>query len=220
MAGDILSDFRKADVAKFRDDFVQMIKVGKEIDRYYREAHGDLDIFIPKYEKLSAMFNRKYKGLKIRAKKGIDEFKVQLFVKSNDIKEFFSESASKIPGLRSIGKSDFDQFDLTDPENLKKYMDSVKDSIYLIYADPESGSGTIGAVYEKKENMIELAYNTDEICNENSAGFRICAYYALKGGFDGKADIISEASTFGFVNLLDEAERREWNDRFNPGFLE
>ena len=68
--------------------------------------------------------------------------------------------------------------------------------------------------------MIEIICNPAEIINENSAAFRICAYYALKDGFDKKIEIYGDASTFGFSNLLDEIEKREWFDRFNPRYLE
>ena len=68
--------------------------------------------------------------------------------------------------------------------------------------------------------MIELIYNSVEIINENSAGFKICAFYALKQGYDKKIEIYGSASTFGFANLLDEIEKREWYGKFNPRFLE
>ena len=68
--------------------------------------------------------------------------------------------------------------------------------------------------------MIELIYNPIEIINENSAGFKICAFYALTNGFDRKIEVYGDASTFGFSNLLDEIEKREWYDKFNPRFLE
>ena len=49
---DILSDFSSADINHFKKDFTQMVKVGAEIDRYYGEAQHDLDILIPKFEKV------------------------------------------------------------------------------------------------------------------------------------------------------------------------
>ena len=68
--------------------------------------------------------------------------------------------------------------------------------------------------------MVELVYNPAEMMNENSAGFRICAFYALKSGFDRKIDIYGSASSFGFSSILNEIEKREWYDKFNPRFLE
>ena len=62
---DILSEFSSADINHFKKDFFQMIKVGAEIDRYYEDANSDLDTLLPKFEKLTILFNKKYKGLKI-----------------------------------------------------------------------------------------------------------------------------------------------------------
>ena len=217
---DILSEFNTADVKEFNKDFTQMIKVGADIDRYYGEAQHDLDTLIPKFEKLTELFNRKYRGIKIKTKKTIESFKVSVFVKAGDVKEFFAESASRIPGLKSVGRTSFNQIDISDAEKFARFLDSLMDKIYISYAGPESGTSTIAAVRNAKEKMVELVCSPFEIMNSNSAGFRICAFYALKSGFDKKIEIYGDASTFGFSNLLDEMEKREWYDRFNPRFLE
>ena len=217
---DIVSEFSSSDINNFKTDFAQMIKVGAEIDRYYGEAQHDLDTLIPKYEKLVEQFNKNYKGIKIRTKKNIDSFKVRLFLKTRDVKEFFAESASRIPGLKAVGRANFNQIETADAEKFAKFLDSMLDKIYISYIDPESGTGTVAAVLDHKEKMIEMIYDPIEIVNENSAGFRICAFYALKNGYDKKIEIYGDASTFGFSNLLDEIEKRQWYDKFNPRFLE
>lgn len=217
---DILSEFSPADIREFKKDFTQLIRVGAEIDRYYGEAQHDLDTSIPKYERLVEKFNKKYKGIKIKTKKTIEQFKVRLFIKTKDVKGFFAESASKIPGLKSVGRTNFNQVEISDVEKFAAFLDSLLDKIYISYIDAESGTSTIAAVLDRNEKMIELIYSPAEIMNENSAGFKICAFYALKNSFDRKIEIYGDASTFGFSNLLDEMEKREWYDRFNPRFLE
>ncbi len=217
---DILAEFSSADINEFKKDFTQMIKVGAEIDRYYGEAQHDLDTLIPKYEKLVEKFNKKYKGLKIKIKKLVDTYKIKILVKERDIKEFFAKSASRIPGLKSVGRTNFNQVDIADAEKFARFLDSLLDKIYISYLDPESGTSTIAAISDRKEKMIELIYNPIEIINENSAGFKICAFYALTNGFDRKIEVYGDALTFGFSNLLDEIEKREWYDKFNPRWLE
>lgn len=219
-SNDVLSEFSPADINQFKKDFTPMIKVGAEIDRYYGEAQHDLDTIIPKYEKLVEKFNKKYKGVKIRTKKTIGHYEVRIFLNVKDIKEFFAESASRIPGLKSVGRTNLNKVDVSDAEKFAGFLDSLLDKIYISYVDPESGTSTIAAVYDRKEKMVELIYNPAELINENSAGFKIYAFYALKQGFDRKIGIYGDASTFGFTNLLDEIEKREWYDKFNPGFLE
>ena len=94
------------------------------------------------------------------------------------------------------------------------------DKIHISYSDPESGTSTVTAVLDRSEKMLEILYDIKEIINESSAGFKIAAFYALKEGANKKIDIYGEASTFGFANLLDEVEKRDWYDKFNPKFLE
>lgn len=216
----ILSEFSSSDVNIFKKDFTQMIKVGAEIDRYYGEARHELDTLIPKFEKLAEKFNRKYKGIKIKTKKSIDSFKVMVFLKETGIKDFFAGTASRIPGLKSIGRTNFNQIDVSDAERFAAFLDSILDKIYISYTNAENGTSTIAAVFNRTEKMVELAYDPIEIVSESSAGFRICAFYALKYGFDRKIEIYGDASTFGFSSLLDEIEKREWYDKFNPRFLE
>ena len=217
---DILSEFNPSDINIFKKDFTQMIKAGAEIDRYYGEAQHDLDTFIPKFEKLVERLNKKYKGIKIKTRKLIDGYKVKLLVKERSINEFFANSATRISGLKSVGRANFNQVDIADAEKFARFLDSIFDKIYISYLDPESGTSTIAAILDRNEKMIELIYNPIEIINENSAGFKLCAFYALKYGFDKKIEIYGDATTFGFSNLLDEIEKREWYDKFNPRFLE
>ncbi len=216
----ILSEFNPSDIAHFRKDFTQMVKVGAEIDRYWEEHQNDLDTYLPKFEKLADKFNKKYKGVKIRTKKMIDLFKVRLFVKSRAIQEFFAESAAKIPGLKAVGRTNFDQIDVNDTDKFARFLDSMLDKAYLSYIDPESGTSTFIAALDRKEKMIEIISDPAEIINENSAAFKVCSYYALRDGFDKKIEIYGDASTFGFSNLLNEIEKREWFDKFNPRYLE
>lgn len=220
MANDILSEFSPGDIAQFKKDFAQMIKVGVEIDRYYAEAQHDLDDFIPKFEKLIEKFNKKYKGLKIKARKLVDSYKVRLLIKERDVKEFFAKTASRIHGLKAVGRIGFGQVDVSDAEKFARFLDSLLDKIYISYSDPESGTSTIACMLDRREKMVELVYEPVDMMNENSAGFKICAFYALSNGFDKKIEVYGDASTFGFYNLLDEFEKREWYDKFNPRWLE
>ena len=220
MAADILAEFNPSDISHFKKDIMQMVKVAAEIDRYYGEGHHDLDTFIPKFEKLIQLFNKKYKGIAIKTKKTADSFKTRLFVKSKDIKEFFAGSASKIQGTRSIGKTNFNQVEVSNSEAFVSLIDSLTDSLFVSYADQEKGTSNLAVSYDKKEKMIEINYNFEEIMNENSASFKILAYYALKAGIDRKIEILSDLSTFGFQNLLKEKERTEFSREFKSDFIE
>ena len=167
--GDLLSEIDTSAISQFKKDFMQMMKVGAEIDRYWGEAKRDLDTFIPKFEKLVEQFNKKYKGIKIKAIKSLERYNVRIFIKSRDIKEFFAQSASRIPGLRAIGRAAFNQVDVNDVEKFARFLDTIMDKIFITYADTESGTSTLSATLNRQQKMIELVYNLPEVLNEASS---------------------------------------------------
>ena len=80
-----------------------------------------------------------------------------------------------------------------------------------------TGTSTL-RVLRQERKMAEINYNPEDMMNENSASFKVFAYYALKSGIDRKIDILAEASTFGFTNLLKEKERSEFQESLSLSF--
>src|SRR3989344_6877913 len=179
---DILAQFNPSDISKFNKELSQILKVGAEIDRYYGKSHHDLDAMLPKFEKLIELFNKKYKGLKLKTRKTVEHCKTRLFVKERDVKQFFADSASKIPGLKAVGRSIPNQVEVSNVEEFARFLDSLLDKIHISYSDPEAGTSTVSAVLDRSEKMLEILYELKEITNENSASFKIAAFYALKEG--------------------------------------
>ena len=216
----ILNEFNPSDINHFKKDFAQIIKIGAGLDRACAMSQPNLDSSIKKYEKLSEQFNKKYSGLKIKCRKTIEHFKVRVFVNEKSIKDFFANSASRVSGLKSVGNINFNQLDVSDVEGFAKFLDTLIDKIFISYIDAESGTSTVAASFDVNQRMVELHYNAPELISEHSAGFKICAFYALKNKYNRKIDIYGEASTFGFYDLLNEKTKREQYDKFNPEFLE
>ena len=210
---DLLMEFSQPDANQFKKDFMQFIKVGAEIDRYYGDGKN-LDTYIPKYERLVEHFNNKYKGLKIATRKTIEHYKTFIFVNESSIRDFFANSASKISGLKSIGRTSFNQAEASNLEKFSQYLELLNDKVYVTYLDSSNGTSTLAAAYNHMEKKIEITFDAIDIVNANSASFKVCAFYALKNEIGKNIDIYSEASSFGFYNLLDEIEKREWVDKF------
>ena len=64
------------------------------------------------------------------------------------------------------------------------------------------------------KEMVELYYGR-EIRNENSPEFKLCAYYAVKGGV-GKLNIYEKLSAMGFVEMPSTNKVRNFLKKFNP----
>jgi len=215
MANGLLDGISASHLSKFRKDFLQMVKVSVEIDRHYGKSITGIDSQIKKFEKLAGEFSKKY-GIILKAKKSVENFTLRIFIKEPSLKDFFANSASKISGLKAIGRTGFNQADVSDMDKFSKSLDSVQDRIFVSYSDAENGTGSFAAFFDRRENMVELIYDAHHLA-ENSAVFKICAYYALKDGVNGDFDIHAEACTFGFENLLNEIENREWYDKVRQG---
>ena len=219
MASGILSQYSNSDINMFQKDFSQAIKVAVGIDKHFGNGNFTVDNQLDKFEKLIDDFNKKYKGVKLRLRKGVDALKIKFYIRQKDVKEFLAESASKIQGLKSVGRDNPNQIMVSDAEMFARFLDTIIDKIYLSFLDVDNGICSFGAILDRNEKMIELQFSSEEVMNENSAIFKVCAFYALKNPVDRKIDIHSEASTFGFSNLLNEIEKREWLEKFNPPFM-
>lgn len=220
MADDVLGGNSKGDISHFNKDIAQIVRVAKEVDRFYGEWQSDMDKYIPKYKKFIDSFNKKYKGVDIKVKVGLEGIKTRFLLKEKSIREVFDNVASKIIGLKAVGVAKFNVVDVTDSNGFMKEVDKGKNKLHITYYDPELGMRNVFLSYDKKENKVELHYDEEQIIYDNSPEFKIACYYALKDGFDKKIKIHEEGATFGFDSLLSEREKAEWFHMMNPHFLE
>ena len=163
----------------FRKDLLQMLRLGKGIDRYYGESNSELDIYMKKFSSLVGTFNKKYKNIKMKVIKRTDKIELKLVLNEKNLMNFFENAASKIPGLQSIGLSNFDAVMVSNAEEFTKELEKAKSKLYITYYNPQTGTSNIFVQYDKKEKKVELVYDIEEIENEPSPEFQLAAYYAL-----------------------------------------
>ena len=66
MNNTLLASINKKAINEFKKDLLQMLRIGREIDRYYSESQSDLDTYLKKFNSLINSFNKKYKNLKLK----------------------------------------------------------------------------------------------------------------------------------------------------------
>ena len=169
MANGLLDGINASNLSKFRKEFLQMAKVSLEIDRHYGKSSAGLDSQIKKFERLSEEFSKKY-GITLKTKKSVERFTLRIFIKEPGLKDFFANSASKISGLKSIGRTGFNQADVSDMEKFSKLLDSLTDKVFVSYSDAENGTGKFSAFFDRRENMVELIILIEAIKNKNKLG--------------------------------------------------
>ncbi len=209
----ILSEFNTKDVKEFTKEFTKLMCIVSEIDRYYGEADESLDVLIPNLEISIKKFNKKYPGIRINTKKTTTNFKLRLFIKEHNIKEFFANVVSRISGLNSVGNSGFNQVVIDDTEKIAKFLDFSLDKIYMVYIDKGGSTIPIIASISKKEKMIELICESSDFSDKDSPLIKMFTFYAVKN-INRKINVYEHLLTFGFTNLLDEIEKREWSDKW------
>tara|TARA_Y100000031_G_C8141607_1_gene347866 strand:+ start:150 stop:926 length:777 start_codon:yes stop_codon:yes gene_type:complete len=205
----------KRSVNGFHKDIVAVLRVSKELDRYYGESKSDLDDYIKKFEKLIKDFNRKYKGLKLKLVKKVDELQVRMLLNEKNIKSAFENSASKVIGLQSIGRNSYGTVEVSNGDKFAGELEKTKGKLYLTYYNPDTGSSKVFLQYDSKARKVQLVYDED-VENEPGAEFQIAAFYALKEGYDKKIKVHDEAATFGFSDIPDYEAKREHLDRHDP----
>jgi hypothetical protein len=215
MESQLLITFSRKQISSFRDDLVQMVRIGKHMDRLYPLGHSDIDQYLNKFSKLVEIFNKKYKGIKFKIAKKSDELQLKLFLNEKSIKDCFSKSASKIVGLQSAGKSKFGAAVVSDSATFSKQLQEAKNKLYLTYYDPELGVSSLLLKYDKSEKKVQVIYNIEEIEYEPSPEFQVAAFYALSQKPNDKLNIYSEGSTLGFDFVPTHAEKAEWYRDFD-----
>src|SRR3989338_2244801 len=218
MADDLLSKYSDEDVAEFMEDFPEFLRVSSEIDRYYGNSEYQIEGYVSEFEVILADFNRKYKGIVLKLKKKVDSAELKVFVKENSLKDFFANSASRIKGLSSIGLKNFGEIEVSNTVKFAAMIDQIINSLFISYSDVDYGTSNVAA-FLAKNGIIEIIIDPRH-SSQNSADFRIAAFYALSTGVDRKINIHSKLSSFGFFNVLNEIEKREWLEKFSPIFME
>ena len=212
----ILSSIDKKSISEFRNDLMQMLRIGHWIDKYYGEANTDLDIYMQKFISLIELFNKKYKSLNLKLAKKTDHTELKMFLNEKSVKDCFANSASKIIGVQSIGTSNFGAVAVSDADGFAKELEKAKNRLYITYYNPQTGTSNVFLQYDSKEKKVQLVYDIHEIENEPSPEFKLATYYALKESYDKSIDIHDEGATLGFSSLLSHVEKADYFRKFDP----
>jgi len=205
----------KKAINEFKKDLLQMLRIGKELDRYYDESQSDFAAYFKKFNSLIDDFNKKYKNLKLKLEKKPNEIILKIFLNEKSVRDCFDNAASKIIGVQSIGKSKFGAAIVSAPEDFSKELERLKNKLYITYYNPQMGTTNVYIQYDKKEKKVQLVYDLKEIVNEPNPEFQLAAYYALKSEYNKKINIHDEAATLGFTSILSHLEKVEYLKKFD-----
>ncbi len=216
MGNGLLGSIDKKAINEFRKDLLQMLRLGKEIDRYYAESSSDIDTYMKKFSSLAELFNKKYRGLKLKTAKKADEISLKILLNEKSVRDCFDNAASKIIGVQSIGKSGFGAAVVSDAEAFSNELENAKDRLFITYYNPNTGTSNVFLQYDKAEKKTELVYDIKEIENEPSPEFQLAAYYALNEGYNKKINIYDEGATLGFSYITGDAQKMDFLRKFDP----
>jgi len=216
MNNTLLGSIGKKEINEFRKDLLQMLRIGKEIDRYYAKSEQDVDIYKKKFDSLITSFNKKYKNLKLKQVKKLNEIDLKIFLNDKSVRDCFENAASKIIGVQSIGISKFGSAIVSNAEDFANELEKSKNKLYITYYNPETGTSTVFLQYDKKGKKVQLVYDMGEIENEPSPEFQLAAYYALNQPYNKKINLHDEGGTLGFKSWLNGLEKRKYFDKFDP----
>ena len=212
----LLSSIGKKAINDFRKDLMQMLRVGKEIDRQYAGSNQDVSAYMKKFNSLIDLFNKKYKNMKLKAEKKTNEINLKILLNEKSVRDCFENAASKIIGVQSIGTSKFGAAGVSSGDDFSGELEKTKNKLYITYYNPQTGTTNVFLQYDKKEKKIQLVYDMKEIENEPNPEFQLAAYYALNQPYNKKINIHDEGATLGFSSVVSHAEKAEYTRKFDP----
>ena len=215
MNNSLLGSINKKAVNTFRKDLLQMLRIGKEIDRYYAESHQDVDIYKKKFNSLMNEFNKKYKNLKLKIVKKPNVINLKILLNEKSARDCFENAASKIIGVQSIGASKFGTAIVSNPDQFTSELEKAKTKLYITYYNPQTGTTNVFLQYDKKEKKVEIVYELEEIENEPNPEFQLVAYYALNQPYNEKINLHDEGATLGFSHIPGHVEKAEYFRKFD-----
>ena len=215
----LLAGLDKKSINEFRQDLLGMLRVGKEMERYYTESNQDFDSYLKKFNSLIDSFNKKYKGLKLKLAKKTEALELNILIDEKSVKDAFANSGSKIMGLQSIGANGFGTATVSDPGGFSAELERAKARLYITYYNTQSGASNVFIQYDQKAKKVQLIYDAD-IENEPSAEFQIAAYYALSHGHNEKIKMSEEAATLGFSSWPDHNAKADYHRKFDTYLTE
>ncbi|MBI4439463.1 hypothetical protein HY638_00665 [Candidatus Woesearchaeota archaeon] len=175
---------------------------GKSIDAKMKAFHGVI-----------GEFNRKYPSLFLLFAASLDRCSLRIFLKGCDTTSAY-EKCSAVAGLKSLGLGSFDEADLS-RENMDEVVEKARDTLYLSYYTPESGSTSFVLRHDKKRSAVEVLYDPADIAVKKSPLVGVLAGIALEN-FNPDIDIFRNHGHLGFTDLLSEKEKKQLLSKFNP----
>lgn len=213
---DLISTLDKKDFLVFKKDFLQLIRVAYGMNDYYIKSDIMATRYMPAYENLIKLFNRKYPCLKLKIFRK-DSLKLELFIKEKKpLKEVFIESAAKIPGLKSIGSESFDAADVSESGKFSNELENIRNKVHIAYDSDEKTPYLVFLKSNKKSGTIQVKSTIDEMLDEHNPNFKLCAYYALKKKHNKKIKLFENAAKLGFISALTDDELKNILNNFNP----
>jgi hypothetical protein len=218
MASALLASLPRKAISTFRTDLMEMLRIGKELDRYYVSSNQDAKQYLEKFDGLIGHFNDKYKHLILGIRTGTESIDLKLFLDEQSVQAVYEKAASKISGLQSAGKSRA-AVSVADPPAFEQAVKKGTE-LFLGYADPLAGRSTLSLAYNETYKKVELRFSYDDIINESGAEFQVAAFYALHDGYDETIDLCGKATEFGFSEWPHHTSKREYFEQFDPHFGE
>lgn len=191
----LLKDIYPPDAREFRKDFFPLIKAGLTIDEEYGEA--DLDISyedaLPRLEKYIELFNKKYHGIVARLIRKAYTQRLHIYIKDRSLKDIFLEIVEGFTGLTNYGPGFADKFSISNP----KFIDRITKDLYLFF---DNGT-TLILRWSASQKMVEICFDLKPALEEKTNEFKLCAFYALKEGFEKDIDLQKHIEEISFARM-------------------
>ncbi|MFH2021340.1 MAG: hypothetical protein ABIJ34_08055 [archaeon] len=193
---DIFKEFSDEDLAEFVKEFYFVFNVLALLDQDYGQLdNSQTGKNLKKFKLMIKDWNKKYKDLLL-------DFQMDGI--SCKLKVFFDDD---LPHLALLLKK-MQRF-----IGFTKFSNEKLNAVFKEGTANDENSLTV----HNLGNRVELIYSKEDVQDPKSPEFRLCAYYALKNGFDKSINLNEKyENTFSFIS--ETIFKDGWNSRWNVRF--
>lgn len=181
----------KTDIEKFSNDFIPILKFLRRLYEGFRDPFLDKQ----NYELANnccSLLSKKYKGITISLERYPYKSPKPKILLDADLPEAISYLEKLIPKIDNVSiaiNGRYTAIDISDAKAKYKELEKqMKANPIKIRFTPGKSKREIILSYSKEERKTEIT-ETEYMQNREDPEFLICAYFALKAGYDAKIDL-------------------------------
>ncbi len=191
----IIDSFPKNQVEIFESDFLTFFDLCVHLDREYDTMMPYFESNVEVMKEYIENFQKKYVTLRVDLIKDSISIKPAVFFpKEQDLKEMLMKTIINMRWFKGAGLTYGQCIEPKDKDQFSVLVNSIKDKLYVHFSGYEED--VLILKIDQGNQMVQIIFEKQEIIDDSTPEFLICAYYALSEEFYPEIDLNRIKSKF------------------------